>query len=87
MQEKEILSFADVKKKIGEHLKTALNIEEFSIGFAKQEKDLENRDVWRVSVEFLEKIGEKDWPTSAAITLDATTGEVKQYMKGHTWRF
>ena len=88
MEEKEILSFADVRKKIGEHLKTALNVEDFSIGFAKQEKDvLEEKEVWRVNVEFLEKIRDVEWSTSAAFTIDATTGKVKQFMKGRTWRF
>lgn len=36
MEKKEKLSFADVKNRIGEHLKTVLNIEDFSIPFAKQ---------------------------------------------------
>jgi hypothetical protein len=35
MEETGKLSFADVKK-IGEHLKTVLDVEEFSITFAKQ---------------------------------------------------
>ena len=87
MEEKEILSFADVKKKIGEHLKTALNIEDFSVSFAKQDKDLDKKDVWKVNVEFDEKFENMSWPTSALFAIDATTGEVKQFMKGHTWRF
>lgn len=88
MEEKEIMTFADVRKIIGEHLKTALDIEDFSINFAKQEKDiLDHKDVWRVTVEFVEMVGNIEWPTSAAFTIDATTGEVKQFMKGRAWRF
>lgn len=41
------LNFADVKKKIGEHLETALNVQEFSITFTKQEEN-----VWKVNVKF-----------------------------------
>jgi len=36
----ENLSFADMKIRIREHLKMALNIEDFSISFAKQEGDI-----------------------------------------------
>jgi hypothetical protein len=46
----ENLSLADMKKRIREHLKMVLNIEDFSISFAKQEGD-----VWKVNVEFKEK--------------------------------
>ena len=87
MEGKEIMTLADVRKKIGEHLKTTLDIEDFSIGFAKQEKDILDKDVWRVSIEFIEMVGNEEWPTSAAFTIDAITGEVKQYMKGRAWRF
>ena len=76
------LSFADVKKRIGEHLKTALNIEEFSITFAKQEER-----VWRVNVEFKEKVGTTIMPTTAMFSIDVTTGEVKSFEKGRYWRF
>jgi len=76
------LSFADVKKRIGEHLKTALNIEEFSITFAKQVEE-----VWKVNVEFKEKVGLLEWPTTASFSIDVTTGEVKEFQKGRYWRF
>jgi hypothetical protein len=39
----EKLSFAEMKKRIKEHLQMALNIEDFSINFAKQDGD-----VWKV---------------------------------------
>jgi hypothetical protein len=82
MEETKKLNFTDVKKRIGEHLKTALGIEKFEIAFAKQEED-----VWRVNVEFKEKIGTIEWPTTALFSIDATTGEVKEFRKGYTWRF
>jgi len=84
MEETVKLSFAEVKRKIGEHLKTALDVEEFSITFAKQENDL-----WKVNVEFREKgpAGLVEWPTTALFSIDATTGEVKDFKKGYSWRF
>lgn len=76
------LKFADVKQKIGQHLKTALGIDEFSVTFAKLEEN-----EWRVNVEFREKVGPTEWPTTALFGLDAETGEVKEFKKGYTWRF
>ena len=76
------LNFAEVKQKIAEHLKTALGIEEFEITFAKQEED-----VWRVNVEFEEKIGSVEWPISALFSIDVVSGEVKEFKKGYSWRF
>lgn len=75
------LSFADVKKKIGEHLKTAINTEEFTIIFAKQEEE-----VWKVNVEFKER-PESIFPTIAMFMIDATTGEVKHFERDRVWRF
>jgi len=82
MEEMERLGFADAKEKIGEHLKTALGIEEFEITFAKQDDDL-----WKVNVEFNEKIGTFEWPTTAFFVIDATTGEVREFRKGYLGRF
>ena len=76
------LNFADVKKKIGEDLKTALNVQEFSITFAKQEEN-----VWKVNVEFKEKGGSREWITTALFSIDATTGEVIEFEKGRYWVF
>jgi len=76
------LNFADVKKRIGEHLKTALNVQEFSITFAKQEEN-----VWKVNVEFKEKGGSREWTTTALFSIDATTGEVIAFEKGRYWAF
>ena len=82
MEKTEKLNFADVKKKIADHLKTALNIEEFSITFAKQEGD-----IWKVDTEFKEKNGTTELPTTALFSIDATTGEIKEFKKGYSWRF
>ncbi len=82
MEATEKLSFADVKKRIGEHLKTALDIEEFSITFAKQVED-----IWKVNVEFKDKVGTTELPMTAFFSIDATTGEVKEFGKGRYWRF
>ncbi len=78
----EKLSFAEMKKKIREHLQMALNIEDFAINFAKQEGD-----VWKVNVEFKEKTGAIELPTTALFIIDAMTGEIKEFKKGYTSTF
>ena len=77
------LSFTDVKKKIAEHLKTALGVEEFTIIFARQEADM-----WRVNIEYKEKTsGDSEFTNNALFTIDVRTGEVKEFGKGRLWRF
>jgi hypothetical protein len=78
----EKLSFSDMKTRIKEHLQMALNIENFSINNAKQEGD-----VWKVNVEFKEKTGAIDMPTTALFILDAITGEVKEFKTGYISTF
>jgi hypothetical protein len=78
----EKLNFADMKIRIREHLKMALNVEDFSINFAKQEGD-----VWKVNIEFKEKTGAIELPTTALFIIDVMTGEVKEFKKGYTWTF
>jgi hypothetical protein len=78
----EKLSFAEMKNRIKEQLRMALNIEDFSINFAKQEGD-----VWKVNVEFKEKTGAIEMPTTALFILDAMTGEVKEFKKGYISTF
>lgn len=78
----EKLGFAEMKNRIKEHLQLALNIEDFSINFAKQEGD-----VWKVNVEFKEKTGAIDMPTTALFILDAMTGDVKEFKKGYISTF
>jgi hypothetical protein len=73
-----MLSFAQVKKRVGEHLKTALDIDRFEITSAKLD---EVADIWRIGVEY-----KKDGATSsteiASLTLDATNGEVREFKRG-----
>ena len=71
-----------MKKRIREHLRLALNIEDFSINFAKQEGD-----VWKVNVEFKEKTDAIEMPTTALFILDAMTGDIKEFKKGYTSTF
>lgn len=82
MEQTKKLNFTDVKKRIGEHLKTALGVEEFELTFAKLEGD-----VWRVNVEFKEKRGTVELSTTALFSIDVTTGEVKEFRKGDIWRY
>lgn len=86
MSENENLSFADIKEKVKEHLKTALEIEEFSITYAKLEKELlikPERDVWKINVEFKEE----EWDRTALFKIDPKTGDVLEFKKGYYWRF
>ena len=83
MENKTILKFADVRKVIGEHLKTALNIEIFSITYAKQEGN-----DWNVNVEYNIKPEPSPafvWRETSLFTIDAFTGDVKRFEKGHYW--
>lgn len=82
MEQTKKLNFTDVKKRVGEHLKTALGVEEFELTFAKLEGD-----AWRANVEFKEKRGAVELSTTALFSIDATTGEVKEFRKGDIWRY
>lgn len=74
------LKFADVKRVVGEHLKTALNIADFSITFAKQV----GAD-WKVNVAYTEKGEVVTFEQSALFMIDGQTGEVKEFQKGRYW--
>ncbi len=78
----EKLSFAEMKEKIREHLQMTLDIEDFSIDYAKQDGD-----AWKVNVEFRERTGAIEMPTTALFIIDAVTGEVKEFRKGYTSTF
>lgn len=83
MNESAKLKFVDLKRIVGEHLKTALNISDFSITYAKQEDD-----DWKVNVEFTEGIPPiVMFKQSALFRIDGTTGEVKEFKKGSSWQF
>ena len=81
MEDKEILKFADVKRVIGEHLRTALNVERFSITYAKQEGN-----DWNINVEYEAQVGLLPWRETALFTIDGFTGGVKRFEKGRYWR-
>jgi hypothetical protein len=82
VENKTILKFADVRKVIGEHLKTALNIENFSITYARQEEN-----DWNINVEYYEQQGPQplQWGGTALFTIDGFTGDVKKFEKGRLW--
>lgn len=71
------LSFADAKKRVAEQLKVAVDVEDFDVTSAKLE---EIKGVWRFDVEY--KKPKAMFPETASLTLDATSGEVKEFRKG-----
>jgi hypothetical protein len=72
-----ILSFGDVKKRLAEHLRTAVGADEFDIASAKLE---EVQNIWRIDVEF--KKPKAMFSDTASFIIDATTGEVKEFRRG-----
>jgi len=76
------LTFVEVKKKIEEHVEIALGIKDFSITFAKY---VEYGNIWKVNIEYDQLIGGLKFPTSAAFSIDAETGELREYFKGRQW--
>jgi len=85
------LTFAEVKEKIREHVKIALNIEEFDITLAKRYNDLLSgnvlmgKEVWKVNIEYRKKEG--GFGGSALFLMDAKSGEVLEFEKDVVWRF
>jgi phage FluMu protein Com len=77
-----LLSFAEVKQKIGVHLETALGVKDFKISYAKLEGN-----VWKVNIEYVEKSGTVDISKSGMFDIDAGTGEVLEFKKDSSWRF
>ncbi len=76
------LTFADVKQRIGDHLRNVLDAKEFTITSAK----LEDSE-WKVNVEIVPKSEPSNMPLSASFSIDAFTGEVKLFKRGYSWRF
>jgi uncharacterized membrane protein YkoI len=72
------LSFEEVRKRAAELLKTAVGADEFDIKSAKLE---ELQGIWKVDVEF--KKPSAMFSETALVTIDATTGEVKEFRKGY----
>jgi hypothetical protein len=77
-----LLSFAEVKQKIAVHLETALGIKDFKISYAKLEGN-----IWKINIEYTEKMGTYDLSKSGMFNLDAVTGEVLEFNRDSTWRF
>jgi len=72
-----VLSFAEVKKKVADHVRAAVGAEDFDIISAKLE---EVKGVWTVEVEYRKP--KAMFPDTASLIIDATTGEVRQFRKG-----
>ena len=78
MSEKGIITFEEVRKKIEAHMKIAMKREDFDITYAKVVGD-----EWHINIEWKK---EKDlFSSTAAIALDAKTGELKQFQKNRYW--
>ncbi len=62
------LKFAGAKNIVAENLKTFFNVEEFEITYSKQEEY-----VWKINVEFKEKINNTEKHTTALFSIDTIT--------------
>lgn len=72
------LSFAEIKARVSQHLKTAVDAEDFDIKSAKLE---ELQGLWKIDVEF--KKSKAEFSETALLMIDATTGEVKEFRRGY----
>lgn len=72
-----ILSFADVKKKVADHVKAAVGADDFDIVSAKLE---EIKGVWNIDVEYRKP--KAMFADTASLVVDATTGDVREFRKG-----
>ena len=82
MKEAKILRFADLRKKITEHLTKELGTKNFTIVTAKH-----SGNAWNVNIEFDETINRMPYTTPALINLDDKTGAVIEFRKGNLGRF
>lgn len=71
------LSFADVRKRVAEHIKAAVGADDFDITSAKLE---EVKGIWSVDVEYRKP--KAQFSDTAFLVVDSTTGEVKEFRKG-----
>ena len=75
------IKFTDLKKLVAEHLKNGLGIDHFVITYAEH---VETANQWKVGVEFkTEDSGASS--TTAAISMDDKSGEVKTFLRGRKW--
>ena len=75
------VKFTDLKKIVAEHLKNGLGIDQFVITYAEH---VETANQWKVDVEFKTDASGAS-STTAAITLDDKSGEVKTFLRGRKW--
>lgn len=80
------ISFTELKRKIGEHLRTALDVKEFSITFAKLVGLSSRKKVWRVNVSYKES-PQALVETTSSFVIDAEDGRVLQFDKAKYWKF
>lgn len=71
------LTFDDLKKRVAEHIKLAVGADDFDITAAKLE---EVKGIWSVEVEYRKP--KVQFPDTAFLVVDATTGDVKEFRKG-----
>lgn len=82
MADKSRVTFSKLKDLIFEHLEdTVGGLEDVEVTFAKLEKG-----EWRANVDFVPEGEDSDQPESALFTIDAESGEVTEFKRGHTWR-
>lgn len=77
VREMPVLTFAEVKRKVADHVRAAVGAEDFDITSARLE---EVKGVWNVDVEY--KKPKAMFPDTASLVIDATTGEVREFRKG-----
>ena len=79
----EFISFAELRKRIAEHLSTAMGITEFDMTFAKLD---EEKGIWRVNVSYKLKPDDLSAMTSL-FGIDAKTGEIIEFQRDRYWTF
>ena len=81
------LSFSEIKQLVKGYLKTALDIDEFTITFAAQEPSQ-----WRIAISYLtesKSVSDETmplrWPTTAILRIDSVSGDLKEFKTGYTY--
>ena len=67
----EKLGFEEIKKTLTKSLKLILDVDEYKITFARQ-----GSDRWYINVSFKENDVGSEWTRTAAISINAMTGEL-----------
>ena len=81
------LTFSEIKQLVKGYLKTALNIDEFTITFAAQESTQ-----WRIAITYFSEtknVSDKtmplQWPNTAVLRIDSVSGDLKEFKTGYTY--